>query len=88
MHAGHYMAAGNHNATRFHEENVHGQCEQCNTFKHANLKEYRERLIRKIGLEKVEMIEIRAKMKCKLDRYTLVEVIETYTEKIKQLKAR
>lgn len=86
MNAGHYMSAGLHNSTRFHEDNVHGCCIKCNMYMSGNLLEYRKRLIKKIGLDKVEELEIRAKMACKLDRYTLSEIIETYKDKVKNLK--
>lgn len=87
MNAGHYMSAGNHGATRFHEDNVHGQCVKCNNFLSGHLEQYRKHLIDKIGLEKVEALELRARMVCKIDRYTLVEIIEKYTLKVAQLKA-
>src|SRR5688572_21842229 len=41
MHAGHYWPAGGHEAVRFDEDNVHGQCRHCNYFKHGNEKGYR-----------------------------------------------
>lgn len=86
INASHYMSAGLHSATRFDEENVFSSCVHCNQFMSGNLLEYRQRLIEKIGLEKVETLEIRAKMACKLDRYTLADIIERYQEKVKQLK--
>lgn len=88
MNAGHYMSAGLHNSTRFHEDNCAGQCIKCNCYMSGNLLEYRRRLIDKIGLDKVESLEIRAKMPCKLDRYTLSSIIEEYKEKVKQLKEK
>lgn len=88
MHAGHYMAAGSYSATRFNEDNTNGQCEYCNFFLSGNVANYRLNLIKKIGLERVEMVEIYAKANRvnKSDRYTLIDVIVTYTEKIKQLQ--
>lgn len=86
MHAGHYMAAGHHAAVRFDEGNVNGQCVGCNTFKHGNQALYRHNLIIKIGLEEVELIERKAKQVAKWDRYALIDIIETYTEKVKSFK--
>ncbi|MFA6057273.1 MAG: recombination protein NinG [Taibaiella sp.] len=87
LQAGHYMSAGHHAAVRFDEDNVHGQCIRCNMHLSGNQANYRNALIRKLGLEKVEFIEMRAKMVSKWDRYSLIEIIETYSEKVKELKA-
>lgn len=87
MHAGHFKPAGLHTVVRFHEDNVHGQCGQCNTFRGGNLNNYREGLIKKIGLERVEMVEMLAKSTRvdKKDRFNLIWIIETYKQKIKQI---
>ena len=50
--AGHYYNANNHWSVRFDEDNVHLQCEHCNTFLSGNLIPYRENLIKKIALKK------------------------------------
>jgi hypothetical protein len=56
-HAGHYKSVGAHPELRFHSDNIHKQCDQCNLHKSANLSEYRPRLIAKIGIERVEWLE-------------------------------
>lgn len=56
-HAGHYIAQGSTGALRFDPDNIHGQCSQCNVWKHGNLIEYRINLVKKIGLERVERLE-------------------------------
>lgn len=85
MHAGHYLSAGNNSAVRFDERNVHGQCSQCNTHLHGNLLEYRKGLIQKIGLEQVEALEMKAKMRFwKWDRFGLMDIILTYIKKSKE----
>lgn len=57
MNAGHYRSVADCSALRFHELNVHLQCEYCNRHKHGREKEYRKRLIMKIGQAKVDWIE-------------------------------
>jgi hypothetical protein len=85
MHAGHYLSAGNNGAVRFDERNVHGQCSECNMHMHGNLLPYRTNLIRKLGEEEVEAIEIKSKMNgFRWDRFALIEIIETYKLKKKQ----
>jgi hypothetical protein len=57
FHAGHYRSVGAAPELRFHPDNCHRQCSQCNTIKSGNQTEYRIRLIRKIGLDAVEDLE-------------------------------
>lgn len=57
MNAGHYMSVGSTPELRFNEDNVHKQCERCNTFYSGNLINYRISLIERIGIERVEFLE-------------------------------
>lgn len=85
VHAGHYVAQGKSALLRFDERNVHGQCATCNTYLHGNLAEYRIRLIKKIGLKEVESLE---DQRHNLKGWTIEElknIIETYSNKIKEL---
>ena len=83
--AGHYKSAGGHPEHRFNEKNVHLQCEYCNTFLHGNLIEYRKGLIKKIGLEEVELLENHIiPMKYSIPELIKLKVI--YKEKIKSLQ--
>lgn len=85
MHAGHYLSAGHHGAVRFDEQNVHGQCPHCNTFLHGNLIGYRVGLEKKIGMEALQALEQKSKMKgFRWDRYSLIDIITTYQHKCKQ----
>jgi hypothetical protein len=54
---GHYMSVGSTPELRFNEDNVHKQCERCNTFYSGNLINYRISLIDRIGIERVEFLE-------------------------------
>lgn len=83
--AGHYRSVGGNPEIRFHELNVHKQCEYCNTYLHGNLIEYRKGLIKKIGPEFVELLEGPQVAK----HYSIPELIELkviYKDKIKRLK--
>lgn len=51
-HASHYYPTTK-SYLRFNEDNVHKSCVKCNVFLHGNLVQYRERLIEKIGIERV-----------------------------------
>ena len=57
INAGHFLSVGSRPNLRFNEDNVHLQCEYCNTYKHGNISNYRINLIEKIGVERVEILE-------------------------------
>lgn len=87
-HASHYMAVGKSEKLRFNEYNVHKSCSICNSHLSGNLNEYRPRLIKKIGLEKVEELERVAKEStpCKYTEEDYKKIVSIYTQKIKELK--
>lgn len=84
MHAGHFYSAGHHSILQYDEDNVHGQCHRCNTHLHGNLNEYRLQLERKIGKERMEALDQKARHRhYRRDRWTLIEIILTYQAKLK-----
>lgn len=50
-----------HMATRFDERNAHAECRACNRFSADHLIKYQENLIRLIGQEEFDKLNIRAK---------------------------
>ena len=85
-HAGHMFSVGSYPNLRFHENNVHGQCIECNLHKHGNVKEYDLRLQNLLSKEEYsELLESRNKpLKLSLDE--VKELIAIYKQKIKELK--
>ena len=81
--AGHYFSSGGHSNVRFDENNVHLQCEHCNTFLSGSLIEYRKNLINKIGIEKYESLESKAHVVKKWSINELKELMIIYKNKIK-----
>jgi hypothetical protein len=77
--AGHYMSAGGNSAIRFNEDNCHGQCVECNHHLSGNLIHYRRGLIARIGEEKVDFLELNAKI---TKRWT-VDELKSIKEKYK-----
>lgn len=69
-HAGHYRSVGSEPALRFEPDNVHLQCQPCNTHLSGNLIAYRVNLITKIGLARVEWLEGAHEPK----KYTIAEI--------------
>jgi hypothetical protein len=84
--AGHFYNANNHWNVRFDEDNVHLQCERCNSFLSGNLIEYRANLIEKIGQERFDQLEERARVTRKFTKDELKELIKKYKEMYNQLK--
>ena len=80
--AGHFFNANNHWTVRFNEDNVHLQCESCNTYLSGNLIEYRVNLINKIGVKKFKELE----QKARLTRKFTIEEVKEIEKKYKNLK--
>ena len=57
LECGHYLTIGSRPELRFHEDNAHGQCARCNRNLSGNQQAYRQNLIDRIGLERVEKLE-------------------------------
>lgn len=84
--AGHFFNAHNHWNVRFNEDNVHLQCEHCNTSLSANLIEYQIHLIEKIGQERYDALCEIARETRKFTVAELMQINELYKAKIKNLK--
>jgi len=56
--AGHYKTVGARCDLRFNEDNCHKQCSKCNNHLSANLIPYRVELIERIGLPRVEALDV------------------------------
>lgn len=84
--AGHYVSVGGNKTIRYHEDNIHKQCVQCNMFKGSNATEYRIRLIEKIGIERVEFLES-WHSPVKMTREAAEEIEAMYKDKLKKLKS-
>jgi hypothetical protein len=82
--AGHYRSVGANPELRFNLDNVHLQCEYCNTYLHGNLINYRINLIKKIGVKKVEKLE-GYHDPLKLSIVEIKDLIKLYKDKIKNL---
>jgi len=86
--AGHYFAAGKHKNLEFNEDNVHLQSLQDNYHGH-DFALYTINLEKKIGTEKLKKLQQLALMykrqKFKEDRFLMIEIIETYKAKVKEL---
>ena len=84
---GHYRSVGSAPHLRFNEDNAHGQTKQCNRWGAGRAVDYRIGLIRRIGLEAVEVLESnQTPRNYSID--DLKEIIQTYRAKLKDLKIK
>jgi len=81
--AGHYFSSGGHANVRFDENNVHLQCEYCNTFLHGSLIEYGVNLEKKIGKDEFIILREKAYETRKFTKIELKELIKIYKERLK-----
>jgi hypothetical protein len=84
--AGHYFSSGGHSNVRFDEDNVHLQCEHCNTFLSGNLLNYQIGIERRIGAERLIELQSKAHLEKKWTKEELKEIIAIYKKKIKEIK--
>ena len=82
LQAGHYFSAGLHPLLKFEEDNVNGQCIQCNYFNHGNESMYSISLKLKLGTERFERLNLKhaigKRSRFKWDRFSLIDIIEKY----------
>ena len=84
--AGHYFSSGGHSNVRFNEDNVHLQCEHCNTFLSGNLLNYQIEIEKRIGAEKLIELQAKAHVVKKWSIDELKEIMVIYKKKIKEIE--
>ena len=82
---GHYLSRGAYPGLTFHPDNSRLQCYRCNVHLHGNIIEFRERLIKEIGLTEVEILEFSRHIQVKWSRSDFHLMIDFYSEEIKTL---
>ena len=84
--AGHYRSTGAADHLRFHPDNCHAQCVRCNQHMAGNVVMYRQGLIERIGLQRLEALEANS-ARIKWTRDGLRQIRDTYRAKLKALKS-
>lgn len=84
MQCGHYITRGKL-ATRWDEDNCRVQCVACNIFKKGNYQEYSRRLINEMGCDIIETLTQKSHQTLKLKAVDYQELIDLYTEKLKNV---
>lgn len=72
-----------HLSTRWEEKNCRVCCVGCNVFKHGNYIEYTRRLLKEIGQEEFDKLELQKNTPIKINKVFLQENIEFYSKKLK-----
>ncbi len=86
--AGHYFSQGGHSSVRFDEDNVHLQCEPCNSFLSGNLLKYQIGIEKRIGGERLIELHSRAHEVKKWTIEELKKITEAYRKKIKAIEKK
>lgn len=82
---GHYRSVGSAPHMRFVEDNAHGQCKHCNSHLAGNHVAYRQGLIARIGLVRVEQIEADNTVR-KYTHEGLIELARHYRAETRKLQ--
>lgn len=83
---GHYMSR-RYMSTRFDENNCRPQCVACNIYNQGNIQMYRIGLIKQIGENNVDMVEVKARTTItKYSDFEYSELIKYYTILVNKLK--
>jgi hypothetical protein len=85
-HCSHFRSRGAAGQLRLNPDNCHKSCSQCNKENSGNIGEYRIRLVKKIGLEKVEALENNHDIK-RWDVEELRELRDYWKAECKKLEA-
>lgn len=80
--AGHYFSQGGHSNVRFDEDNVHLQCEACNTYLSGNLLNYQIGIEKRIGAQKLLELHERAHKDKRFSVEEIQEIIYNYKKKL------
>jgi len=82
---GHYINRA-HMSLRFNEQNCNTQCRFCNRFREGEITGYRQGLIQKIGLQKVELLEAMKNTSNKISNFELELLAKHYKAKTREFK--
>lgn len=85
MDCGHYFSR-KHMATRFNEDNCHGECRGCNRFSADHLHGYQTHLIEKIGRQRFNHLIVLHNTTKKFTEFELQEMIKYYSILVKSMQ--
>ena len=83
---GHFFSRKNM-SVRFDEDDCHAECRGCNRFSSDHLIAYQTNLIRKIGMQRFELLSAKAHQAKHWSDFELEAMIKHYTEEVKRLSS-
>ena len=90
LQAGHYFPVQGYDGLRYDEDNINGECAGCNCFDESHLIGYGDNLIDRIGIDRFKALKVLAaeykQNGYKFSRSEILEKIEYFKKKIKELK--
>ena len=87
LQAGHFFSR-KHMSTRWNEDNVNGECEWDNCWNGEHLLTYKENLIKKIGMQRFQMLEVESRQTRKWSNFEIKAMIKHYSQKIVHLASQ
>lgn len=75
-----------HKATKFHEQNNHGQCKRCNGFEGGKREVYKEEVDKRYGAGTWDKLEVQARSVCKRGQFEIDVMCEHYKKQRDILK--
>lgn len=82
---GHYMSR-RYMSTRFSEDNCRPQGVECNIFNQGAIQMYRRALVKEIGEQRVDLVEVRARQERKnWSIFELKQLVEYYKKEVEKL---
>lgn len=85
VNAGHFLESGNHPFIRYDEDNIHAQRVDCNMYKGGDSGSYKENLIAKIGIERVQKLFDNKDRNIKRTAEDYKAIEDYYKQKLKEL---
>lgn len=85
LQAGHWIE-GHSNMVYINEDYVRPQCRGCNIFKKGNLGEFRDRIRKELGNERVDDLILQSRQIRKLTAQDYIDLYEKYVRLLKQLQ--
>lgn len=87
MDAGHFMGRI-HKATRWDEDNVHGECRACNRMSADHIVYYQRNLVQKIGQGRVDLLLAKARQSKKWSAWELEQLIKHYQQEVDKMQGK
>lgn len=83
---GHFFSRKNM-SVRFDEDDCHAECRSCNRFSSDHLIAYQTNLIRKVGIQRFELLSAKAHQTKHWSDFELEAMIKHYTAEVKRLSS-